>query len=109
MAHLAYKRITLAGLDPAPAAASGGGDTISASDAGYLLVKNGGASPITVTVVTPGVTIFGSAEPDLTVSVPAAGERLIGPMRQELVNSTINAINITYSGVTSVTVSAITL
>lgn len=109
MANLAYKRITLGGLDPAHVAASAGGDTIPSSDTGYLSVKNGSASAVTVTVITPGLTVFGSAEPDLTVSVPAGGERLIGPMLPGLVDSTVNAVKVTYSAVASVTVSAITL
>lgn len=106
MANLSYTRIVLSGLNPTLVAASGGGDLVAPNERGFLRVKNGGGSSITVTIPTPGVTKFGLAEPDITVAVPAGEERVIGPLRFDLVDPTSKAIPVTYSGVTSVTVGA---
>ena len=51
MALLTRQKITEAGLTPAYAAAGAGGDTIDNADGKtYLHVKNGGGSPMTVTI-----------------------------------------------------------
>lgn len=102
MALLTYQQPTLAGTTITYAAAAGGGDTLGYTPTGVLRVKNGGGSPITVTVVTPGNTKYGQADPDIPVSVAAAGEKAIGPFPAELAVDGI--VSVTYSGVTSVTV-----
>ena len=73
-----------------------------------LHVKNASASPITVTVVTPG-QVDGMDIADLTVSVPATtGDVLIGPFTKTF-EAQDNWILATFSVVTSVTVGAIRL
>lgn len=110
MATLTYKQPVIGGTDPAFAAASGGGDKVAPNDRGYIHVKNGGGSPITVTIDVPGNTKYGLANPDPTISVPATtGERIIGPFPADLANPSDGLVAITYSGVTSVTIAAITL
>jgi hypothetical protein len=42
-----------------------------------LIVKNGSASSINVTLVTPGTLPTGDAYPDKVIAVPAGGERWI--------------------------------
>lgn len=107
MANLATQVITLEGVGPTYAAAAGGGDTFTPGDDVFLHVKNGGGAPITVTVVTPN-TVGTLAIADVTVSVPAAGERMIGPMpRQTFSRSADGLGDITYSAVTSVTVAVL--
>lgn len=108
MANVNVQRAVLSGLAPTYAAASVGGDTLTPNGAAMLVVKNGGASPITVTVATPGKTEFGLDQPDVTISVPAAGERVIGPLTHRLADPETGVIGVTYSGVTSVTVAALT-
>ncbi|WP_101791029.1 hypothetical protein [Nonomuraea indica] len=82
-------------------AASVGGDTCPAGDGIYLEVDNAGGSPITVTLATPG-TVDGLAIADREESVPA------GARGKVLVSRTYakadGQCDITYSGVTSVTV-----
>jgi hypothetical protein len=66
--------------------------------------------PITVTVLTPGNDKYGQARPDIAVAVPATtGERLIGPFPADLADPADGLVAITYSGVTSLTVAAVTL
>ena len=107
MAALAYQSSVIAGKTVAMAAASGGGDTVPPNEQGALLVLNGDASPKTVTVVVPGNTRFGQADPDVAVTVAAGAYKLIGPFPQELADDADGLVHITYSAVTSVTVAAI--
>lgn len=107
MALLTTQQITQAGVGPTFVAAAGGGDQVLADDRTYLHVKNASGGAITVTVVTPG-TVNGLAIADLTVSVPAAGEREFGPIGPgQFADASLGGnAAITYSGVTSLTVAA---
>ena len=96
------------GAAPAFVAAAGGGDKVVTDFSGrtFLVVKNGGGASITVTVVDPRISEAGVALTDPTYSVAAAGERWI-PLEGFFNNSSTGQIDITYSGVTSVTVAAV--
>jgi hypothetical protein len=109
MATLSYKQATVAGTDPAMAAASVGGDKVPPNDRGALLVRNGSGASITVTIAWPGNTKYGPANPDPTVAVPAGGDRLIGPFGNDLASSIDGLVAITYSAVTTVTVAAVSI
>lgn len=108
MATLTYVQPTIAGTNPAFASAAGGGDKVAPNDHGYLHAKNGSGGSITVTVVVPGNTKYGQANPDVAIAIPAGEERIIGPLPSDLAGSD-GLVAITYSGVTSLTVAAITL
>lgn len=84
-------------------AAAAGGDTFPNDGHTMLHVKNGGGAPINVTVDSKIPCNFGS-DHDVVVSVPNAGERIIGPFDQSRFGTDVN---ITYSAVTTVTVAAI--
>lgn len=109
MAILSFKQATIAGTDPAFVAASAGGDKVIPNDRGALIVRNASAAPITVTVVWPGNSKYGPANPDPTVSVPASGDRVIGPFGPDLADPIDGLIALTYSAVASVTVAAVTI
>lgn len=109
MAVLAYRQVGIAGADPALAAASAGGDKVAPSDRGVLLVRNGSAASINVTVDVPGNTKYGLANPDVVVAVPAGADRLIGPFPGDLANPTDGLVALTYSAVATVTVAAIAI
>jgi hypothetical protein len=113
MAVLTVNEVGLAGFrdDNALVAAAGGGDQILPGPTTYIRVNNGGGSPIIVTVATPGtIGNSGLAQGDVSVSVTNAQSRLIGPFPAHLfADPTDGLVDITYSGVTSVTVGAFKL
>lgn len=111
MATLAIQSAVRAGVAPSYAAAAGGGDAFLPSNYTWLHIKNGGGSPITVTVVTPRTDPIGNAVADVAVSVPATtGERVIGPFPAEFfADPSTGLASITYSGVTTVTIGAFAL
>jgi hypothetical protein len=84
-------------------AATGGGDFWAGTGAEWLVVNNGGGSPITVTLVHQG-TIDGQSLTNLTVSVTNAHTEIIGPFPVGLYNDGSGNVNVTYSAVTSVKV-----
>lgn len=106
MAALATQSIKRAGVTPSYAAAAGGGDTCTPGGNTFLHIKNGGGSPITVTIVAKGIPAPDMAVGNLAVVVTNAQERMIGPIRPELFGDPAlsGAASITYSGVTTVTV-----
>lgn len=105
MALLVTQKPTIAGVTPTYAAASGGGDTLTASTYGYLQVKNTSGAPITVTVVDPRTdSITAAAYTDPTISIPATtGDKIIY-IDPKLADPTTGLVNLTYSGVTNLTV-----
>lgn len=107
MAELTVQTVTRAsdGLEPTYAAASGGGDTVQVVTNLFLHIKNGDASSHTVTVVTPG-TVAGLAIADLTATIPAGEERMIGPIDQNF-RASNGLASITYDAATLVTIAAI--
>lgn len=110
MAAIAVKNIAYpATAGPTFVAANAGGDTVVPGDRTRLIVKNGGGAPITVTIpVFPATLATGAAQPAHTVSVPAAGEMWIGPLNTASYANPANGLAaISYSGVTTVTVAAI--
>lgn len=116
MAAIAPQLTSLAGLAPTYTACAAGGDTIQAplDERTILHFKNAGASPQTVTVnaVSPtAARVAGVGNlpvPAIAVAIPAGGERMIGPIPAAYIDA-IGNINLTYSGVTSLTVAGVRL
>jgi hypothetical protein len=103
VATVAVQGISRTGVAPTYAAASAGGDAFRPGERTFVHVKNGGTAAITATIPTPG-TVSGFAVADLAVSVPAGGERMIGPVSPDLFRSSTDGLaGITWSAVTSVT------
>lgn len=110
MATLTVQDVKRTGVGPTYAAAAGGGDKFAPSKDTFLHAKNGSAGALTVTVVTPNEAFKDVAIADVAVSVPAGGERMIGPFPAEhFANSADGLADITYSGVTSLTIGAFKL
>ncbi|PNG27002.1 hypothetical protein [Methylocella silvestris] len=116
MAVLTPKTIIGAGLPSvAYAAATLTGDSFpSTSDQRtFLHVKNGSASPITVTILaqtaTEKVPGLGSiAVPALSSAIAAAGDAYLGPFPADYIGAN-GQVQVSYSAVTTVTVQAYTL
>ncbi|MFJ2259473.1 hypothetical protein ACIOKD_14225 [Streptomyces sp. NPDC087844] len=107
MATLATQTIALAGLAPTYSAAAGGGDKCEVGDRQFLHVKNGSGSPITVTL-TATASVRGQAVGNVVVSVPASGERMIGPLSADLLQNVSDGLcGIGYSSATTVTVASL--
>ena len=104
MATLATQTITLLGIVPAYSAAAGGGDQFTPSDRTYFHVKNGGVGSITVTIVTPLEAAPNIPMADIAVTVANGAEKIIGPFGAALFQNSVGLADVTYSGVTSVTV-----
>lgn len=110
MAVLAVASPTLAGTTMTPVAANAGGDSFPNDGLTFLYIKNASGGALTVTfdalgpaAVSPEGAIAYNA--DVTVSVPAAGERLIGPFKDFGRWNDVNGrVVMTYSGVTTLTV-----
>jgi hypothetical protein len=100
---LTPQQIVRSGLSPAYTAgdAVNGHEFVNEGDV-YLHVKNGGASPINVTIPTPG-TVDGLAIADLVVAVPAAEERKIGDIPTNVYNQTGGKVYVDLSASASVT------
>lgn len=105
MALLATGSVTRTnGIVATLAAASGGGDTFTPVQNQFLMVTNGGGSPITVTVATPG-QVRGLDIVQISVSVTNGTTKFILISPPDFVmDPTTGLGNITYSAVTSVTV-----
>ena len=88
-------------------AASAGGDKVAPGPDVYLLVKNGSAASITVTLDATGAVFNGQPVPDTVVSVAAGAETII-PVTRDYENATDGLAAIAYSAVTTVTVAALT-
>lgn len=108
MANLTSQQAQVTGTTVTMSAASAGGDTIGVAPNGALLVRNGDAAAVTVTVVVPG-TQYGQARPDITKVVPAGAIALFGPLPADLADPTTRLVNVSYSAVTNVTVASITI
>jgi hypothetical protein len=103
---LTVQQISRSGLGPAYTAANVDGHSVdNRNQKLFLHVKNGSASSINVTVVTPA-TVEGLAVADLVVAVPNGGERMIGPFSNRPFNQTDGTIHVDFSAVTTVTVAA---
>lgn len=106
MATLTVQQVTLTGVTPTFVAAAAGGDVLTNDGNTVIYVKNGGGSPITVTVTTPA-SILGVAIADPQVSVTNGSEKVIGPFPPEIFNDANGQVALAYSAVTSVTIAVV--
>jgi hypothetical protein len=101
MATVATQKITTTGAALAYSAASGGGDKFTPGTYTYMHVVNGGGSPVTATLATPG-TVDNLAVADRTVAIPAGESRMV-KLPAELYRGTNGLGDVSWSGTTSVT------
>lgn len=107
MATLNPQPIAIAGLNATYVTAASGGDKTTPGPRTFLHVKNGAASPITVTLAA-NPTPTGLTVTNPTVSVPASGDRFIGPLNaQDFAAASDGLAAWTYSSNTTVTVAVV--
>ncbi len=94
-------------IDNLFAAASGGGDTCETGAGIELHVKNGGGSPVTVTLAYPGKYDGDQTVSGRTFVVPITTGHTVIPVRDVYRDPATGRAAITYSGVTSVTVAVV--
>lgn len=107
MATLTVQQLVEAGITPSFANAAAGGDTFPWALSAFVHVKNGDTVSHTVTVTSHAKPSFGEQKKDLSVSVGAGAEKLIGPLHGPAYRNTDGDIELSYDAVTSVTVAAL--
>ena len=105
MAALTTQVVSASGIAPTYTQVTAA-DTFSPGDHVFLHIKNGGGSPTTATITTPG-TVDGLAISDLPVTVPAAGERMIGPLPARTFAKSDGQADLVCSPTTTVTVAVL--
>lgn len=108
MADLTVQIVSLPGLTPAYGAAAAGGDAFPSSGKEFIHIKNGHTSPQTVTVNSQAACNRGF-DHDVAVVVTNAQERMIGPFPKDRFNDSADKIQLTYSGVTALTIAIVRL
>jgi hypothetical protein len=107
MATLAPQQVLVTGTTPNFVAASVGGDACNPDDRVFLRVKNASASSINVTIVDPGLTQIGQANPDPVVAVPATTGDVLINLPASLASLSTGLVSWTYSAVATVTVALV--
>lgn len=106
MATLTVQQIVRAGLEAAYASCAGGGDEFANSGDEFIHIINGHSSPQTVTIVSQS-TVDGLAVADREVEITNAEERMIGPFPASTYNDGDGLVQLTYDGVTALTIAII--
>ena len=115
MAAITPQQITETGTaDVTFTAAAGGGDTIAHHPTLLVIVKNDSGGSITVTVseqlannTVPDGEYGNLAKSDATLAVAGGDIGIFGPFKQKSFKDTSGNINLSYSGVTSLTIAGI--
>ncbi|MBT9131305.1 MAG: hypothetical protein DDT41_01610 [candidate division WS2 bacterium] len=108
MTLLSVQAIVLTGLAPVYAAAAAAGNEFVNLGREFIHVRNGGAAAITVTINSVAPCNFGF-DHDPVISIPAGGDRMIGPFPKFRFDDVNGRVQMTYSAVASVTVAIIQL
>lgn len=106
MATLAVQKPVNTGTVPTFNAAAGGGDQFPNDGQTVIHVKNGSGGSINVTVASPTACSHGGTHP-LVVAVGAGAEKVIGPFPMARHNDANGMVQLTYSGVTSLTLAVL--
>lgn len=104
MATIALQTVVKAGLEPTYTAAAGGGDEFANPDGNrmYVLINASGGA-IVATFVTQATT-DGLAVADRPVTIPAGESRWVSDLDPNIYNDSSGNVQVTYDGVTSLTV-----
>lgn len=103
MATLTVQSITRSGLTPSFASAAGGGDQFANGGFEYAEFVNGSGGTITISA-TIQKTVDGNTPTAKQITVGAGARGKFGPFPPEFYNDTNGMVQLTYSGVSSLTV-----
>ena len=106
MAQLTVQNILPTGIIPTFNVTAVAGDSFLNNGKTFLHVKNASATAVNVTVDSKALSNYGT-DVDIIISIPATGEKVLGPFEVGRFNNNFGIANVTYSAVTSVTVSVI--
>lgn len=106
MATLTVQNVVRTGLEATFAACAAGGDAIPNDGRTIAEIINASGSDITVTVVSQTV-IDSKALGDDAIVITAAERRHIGPWPTSIYNDVNERVQLTYSGVTTLTIAAL--
>lgn len=106
MAALTVQDVSRSGLEAAFVACSGGGDYFQNDGRCILEINNASVGDITVTIATQK-TVDGKAVADDAVVITAGERRHIGPFPPGIYNDVNGRVQLTYSGVTTLTAAII--
>ncbi|HEY4721446.1 MAG TPA: hypothetical protein VII92_06340 [Anaerolineae bacterium] len=110
MAAITIQTLTDAGVVPTYAACTAGGDTFANDGKTILHIKNGHTSSQTVTFTSvvsdppPGTAVANEV-----ITVANASEKMVKPVKQSGFNDASGLVAVTYSGVVSLTIAAISI
>lgn len=105
MATLTAVTPSVSGVSFSPVSAAAGGDRFLNTGGEVFYVKNAGGGSITVTV--DAQSDGGVSYTDPTITVASGAEKVIGRFDPRKFNDSSGYVNISYSGVSSVTVAVI--
>lgn len=108
MPQLTVQQIDRDGVTPTLVAADVGGDKFTNTGSEFIFVRNGSGAPIIVTLDIR-TTVDAQVVTDRAVSVPAGGDKLIGPIPPTVYNDASNDVDLTYSAVGSLTIGVLKL
>jgi hypothetical protein len=103
---LSLQTMSVTGLEATYASCNADGNYFTNNGHTFMHVINGSGGDITVTVDSPTECNQGSTH-DVTVTVTAGEERMIGPFEQGRFNDDDGRVQVSYSTVTSLTAGAI--
>jgi len=106
MATLSNQIVTLAAITPSYAACAAGGDEFVNSGRDFIHIKNGHTSPQTVIMNSQAACDQGF-DHDVSIAVTNAQERMIGPFPKGRFDDAGGKVQLTYSGVTALTIAII--
>lgn len=106
MANYQPQTPSLAGLNLTMSAAAGGGDSFENNGHVLIRINNGSGGAITVTADAPKPDNFGLTDNshDVALVIPAGESRIWGPFPVNRFNDANGRVQLTYSGVTTLTI-----
>ena len=104
MATLAVQATSRSGLLKSLAAAAVGGDEFVNTGSEFILIENASVGVITLTIATPQVIDTDLQVAERTVALAATSDYLIGPFPTGAYNDANAKVQLTYSGVTTLTI-----